>query len=55
MILAGMEETLRVNAPIRVKSGSFLRDHGYFRKQAALAAAKAAQGGCHFSAMADLA
>jgi len=44
-ILAGVEGTLRVNAPIRVKAGSFLRDHDYFRKQVALAAAKAAQGG----------
>ncbi len=34
---------LRVNAPVRVKSGSFLNDHAYFHKQVALAAAKAAQ------------
>lgn len=43
--LAFGEGTLRVNPPIRVKSGSFLHDDGYFRKQVALAAAKAAQGG----------
>lgn len=36
---------LRVNPPIRVKSGSFLHDQDYFRKQVALAGAKAAQGG----------
>ena len=35
--------TLRVNAPVRVKSGSFLNDHAYFHKQVALAGAKAAQ------------
>jgi hypothetical protein len=34
---------LRVNAPVRVKSGSFLKDGNYFHKQVALAAAKAAQ------------
>jgi hypothetical protein len=33
---------LRVNPPIRVKSGSFLNDDAYFRKQVVLAAAKAA-------------
>ncbi len=43
--LAGVEGALRVNAPIRVKAGSFLRDQDYFHKQVALAAAKAAQGG----------
>jgi hypothetical protein len=43
--LASGEGVLRVNPPIRVKSGSFLHDDGYFRKQVALAAAKAAQGG----------
>ena len=43
--LAAVEGTLRVNPPIRVKSGSFLHDHDYFSKQIALAAAKAAQGG----------
>jgi hypothetical protein len=37
------ESTLRVNPPIRVKSGSFLNDESYFRKQVTLAAAKAAQ------------
>lgn len=34
---------LRVNPPLRVKSGSFLHDAEYLRKQVALAAAKAAQ------------
>jgi hypothetical protein len=34
---------LRVNAPLRVKAGSFLRDDDYFRKHVMLAAAKAAQ------------
>lgn len=34
---------LRVNQPIRVKSGSFLNDDGYFTKMVALASAKAAQ------------
>jgi hypothetical protein len=34
---------LRVNPPIRVKSGSFLNDRQYFRKQVLLAAEKAAQ------------
>ncbi len=44
-IQSGAAGTLRVNPPIRVKAGSFLHDHDYFRKQVALAAAKAAQGG----------
>ena len=38
----GCQGALRVNPPIRVKSGSFLRDDDYFRKRVALAAAKAA-------------
>jgi hypothetical protein len=42
---AGVEGLLRVNSPIRVKSGSFLQDRDYFRKQVSLAGAKAAQGG----------
>jgi hypothetical protein len=42
---AGVAGDLRVNPPIRVKSRSFLQDDGYFRKQVALAAAKAAQSG----------
>jgi len=42
---AGVARDLRVNPPIRVKSRSFLQDDGYFRKQVALAAAKAAQSG----------
>jgi hypothetical protein len=38
---------LRVNPPIRVKSGSFLGNRDYFRRQVMLATAKAAQaGGC---------
>ena len=36
---------LRVNPPIRVKSGSFLNDDDYFRRQVTLATAKAAQVG----------
>jgi hypothetical protein len=36
---------LRVNPPIRVKSGSFLKDEDYFRKYVALAAAKAVTHG----------
>lgn len=35
--------SLRVNAPLRVKSGAFLNDDAYFKKQVALASAKAAQ------------
>ena len=34
-----------MNQPIRVKSGSFLNDENYFRKQVMLAGAKAAQEG----------
>jgi hypothetical protein len=45
-ILSGVEGVLRVNPPIRVKSGSFLHDHDYFRKRVALAAAKAAFSAC---------
>jgi len=41
--LANVQGTLRVNPPIRVKSGSFLHDPDYFSKQVALAAAKAVQ------------
>lgn len=37
------QQMLRVNAPIRVKSGSFLNDEDYFFRQVTLAAAKAAQ------------
>jgi len=33
----------RVNPPIRVKSGTFLNDHDYFRKYVTLATAKAAE------------
>ena len=42
---ASFAGVLRVNPPIRVKSGSFLADDDYFRKQVALATAKAAQAG----------
>ena len=35
---------IKINPPIRVKSGSFLNDAAYFNKQIALAGAKAAQG-----------
>ena len=41
----GISEILRVNPPIRVKSGSFLNDDEYFRKHVELAAAKAIQAG----------
>jgi hypothetical protein len=41
---AGFTGALRVNPPIRVKAGSFLKDPGYFERHVALAAAKAAQG-----------
>ncbi len=34
---------LRINPPIRVKSGSFLNDRGYFSRYVTLAAAKARQ------------
>ena len=37
------ELTVKVNHPIRVKSGSFLNDDAYFNKQVILASAKAAQ------------
>lgn len=37
------EVVLRVNEPIRVKSGSFINDLGYFQRYLALAAAKARQ------------
>jgi hypothetical protein len=36
---------LKINHPIRVKIGSFLKDDSYFKKQVTLAAAKAAQSG----------
>lgn len=43
----GFAGDLRVNPPIRVKSGSFLNDPAYFKKQVTLATAKAAEvGGC---------
>ena len=36
-------QTLNVNQPIRIKSGSYLNDKDYFRRYTLLAAAKAAQ------------
>lgn len=42
---AGFQGRLRLNPPIRIKSGSFLNDGDYFRKQVTLATAKAAQAG----------
>lgn len=39
----GYQGQLIVNAPIRVKSGSFLNDQAYFRKQVTLVTAKAAE------------
>ncbi|MBI4756755.1 MAG: DUF4276 family protein [Betaproteobacteria bacterium] len=44
---------VRVNAPIRVKSGSFLNDSDYFRRQVSLAAAKAAQSQGHVLILLD--
>lgn len=38
---AGFGDLLRVNAPIRIKSGSFLHDDDYFRRYVDLAARKA--------------
>lgn len=43
--LIGFDGYLVVNPPIRVKSGSFLKDPDYFRKQMILVGAKAAQTG----------
>ncbi|MGF1547352.1 MAG: DUF4276 family protein [Thiotrichales bacterium] len=45
--------TIRVNPPIRVKSGSFLNDAAYFQRQIALAAAKAAQSQGHVLILLD--
>lgn len=39
----GRFASLRVNPPIRIKSGSFIKDDQYFRKHVALAAGKARQ------------
>lgn len=44
---------IRVNPPIRIKSGSFVNDEDYFRRQFALAAAKAAQSGGHVLILID--
>ena len=41
--VAALEGRLLVSPPVRVKSGFFLNDEDYFRKQIALASAKAAQ------------
>jgi hypothetical protein len=41
----GLASDLRVNSPIRVKSGSFLNDEGYFTRYISLASAKAALHG----------
>lgn len=41
--IAVPETAIRVNPPLRVKSGSFLNDESYFRKSVSLAGAKAAQ------------
>jgi hypothetical protein len=38
------EGFIKINPPIRIKAGSFLRDDEYFRKYITLAAAKAVQG-----------
>jgi hypothetical protein len=40
-----LDGNIRVNQPIRVKSGSFLNDQPYFYRHFSLAAAKAAQSG----------
>lgn len=50
---ANPEIPVRVNPPIRVKSGSFLNDDDYFRRQFALAAAKAAQAQGHVLILLD--
>lgn len=44
---------LKVNHPIRVKSGSFLNDEDYFCRQVRLATAKAAQSGGHVLILLD--
>jgi Domain of unknown function (DUF4276) len=44
-LLVRPDGVLRVNPPIRVKSGSFLNDRDYFQRQVTLASAKAAQEG----------
>ena len=50
---ANPAQPIRVNAPIRVKAGSFLNDADYFRRQVALAAAKAAQAQGHVLILLD--
>jgi|tagenome__1003787_1003787.scaffolds.fasta_scaffold20749828_4 hypothetical protein len=49
----GAYAPLRVNAPIRVKCGSFLNDDAYFQKHVALAAAKAAPQAGHVLILLD--
>ncbi len=44
---------LIVNSPLRVKSGSFLADNDYFKKQVILASAKAAQRSGHVLILLD--
>lgn len=44
---------VRVNPPIRVKSGSFLSDPDYFRRHVSMAAAKAQQLGGHVLILLD--
>lgn len=42
-IARSQNASIRVNPPLRVKSGSFINDDDYFTKQVTLASAKAAQ------------
>jgi hypothetical protein len=51
--LAHQQVPLRVNPPIRIKSGSFLRDEEYFRRYVELAAAKAAETNGHVLILLD--
>lgn len=44
---------IKVNPPIRIKSGSFLNDEDYFHRQVSLAAAKAAQSQGHVLILLD--
>ena len=50
---ANRETQIRINPPIRVKSGSFLNDTDYFRRQFSLAAAKASQAHGHVLILLD--
>ena len=50
----GRQDSLRVNPPIRIKSGSFLHDAEYFRRYIELASRKAqAQVGGHVLILLD--